>query len=242
LLLGQSGQRTESALAALTNALHDEDIEVRLQAISALAGWGRAARPAVPDLAALLKDSDSQDAFYADISLWNIDEAAAVEACGWRPFTSDRWDFTAVFPAAPSEEQTPAPVPGAGTQYAYGALHGAMYCSVAVTEYAADWVATVPEDRRFDAAREGARAALDGKLLREAPVEQSGLHGREVVIDVEGKAVFESRMFWVGRRFYRVSVSCSPKFLNRKAADHFLNSFRAGPAKPEPPAAPSPPR
>src|SRR5690242_3094282 len=67
------------------------------------AGW----LAPLPALIARLKDKEAQVAHYADLALWHIDSAAAVKACGWRPFTSTKWNFTAAFPALPKEEQKP---------------------------------------------------------------------------------------------------------------------------------------
>jgi hypothetical protein len=40
-----------------------------------------------------------------------------------------------------------------------------------------------------------------------------------------------SRNFWVGRRLYGIMVACQPRFLNVRAADYFLDSFRLGEEK-----------
>jgi hypothetical protein len=43
---------------------------------------------------------------------------------------------------------------------------------------------------------------------------------------MKGKGVSRSRLFWVGRKLYQVNVSYQPWYLNSKAADYFLDSFR----------------
>jgi hypothetical protein len=51
--------------------------------------------------------------------------------------------------------------------------------------------------------------------------------------------VLRSRIFWVGRRLYHVSVGHVPEFLNARAADSFLESFRIEIERPTDPPEPA---
>jgi hypothetical protein len=225
-LLAHCSAPTPEILPPLRQALHDPDPEVRLQALLALGALGANARAAVPELAALYRDPQPQVAHFADRALWQIDVAAALKAGGWRPFGSKQRVFRAEFPAEP--EQKEAPVMGQpGTRlHSFVAFHLATRYTVAVAEYAPEYLEGSTDEQRLDAARDLLLFGVGGKLVREEPVELQGRKGREVVVEVEGVGVTRTRLFWVGRRLYQVNVTYQERFLIPEAAEHFLNSFR----------------
>jgi hypothetical protein len=231
-LIGQSGARTEQALAALVEALGDESVEVRLKALEALGGWGRMARPAVPVIAGRLTDPEPQVAFVADLALWEVDEPAAVRGSGWRRFTSPEYRFSVMLPDEPERDSKPAVGGGPVVVHAFATWHrtgsesSPTRYTVAVSEYPAEVIEGASEDERLDASRDWGLFGLGGKLVGERAVTQHGLKGREQVVEVEGKGVVRTRLFWAGRKLYQANVVSKPRFLNAKAADYFLDSFR----------------
>jgi hypothetical protein len=227
-LLGRCGV-PQHVLPALRERLHDPSIEVRLQAIDALGQMGPDAQPAAADLAELLQDPHAQIRHFADHALWQIDVPTALQAEGWKTFTSQKWQFSAMFPAAPEESQRLIETPnGRVVVYSFGTSHGVTRCMVAVSEYPQDVMEATTEAERLDAMRDWTVTGMGGRLLREETTEQNGYKGREHVIEVEGKGVARTRLFWAGQRLYQVNVTFKREFLNPKAADYFLDSVRFG--------------
>jgi hypothetical protein len=223
-LLALTGARTERVLDTFVNALHDEEPEVRLKAINGLASWGTAARAAIPALVERLNDRELQVSFEADRALWQIDVAAAVEAAGWKSFTSDLCGFTAIMPSQPERSVEPVPV-GPGVIHRFAGVHNVCRYDVNVFEYPSVFVAAI-QQARFEAEHETSLAAMGGKLVREDRIEQHGWKGNEYLIEVEGLGQFRQRAFWVGRRRYTVLAAFNTQFLNANAAQFFLDSFR----------------
>lgn len=227
-LIGRTRICTEQTLSALIEALGDEAIEVRLQAIVALGSWGPMARPAFTDLAALLKDPQAQVADSADLALWQIDLPAAVETTGWKRFTSPEWQFSAMMPTEPRQSQS-KDANGLVVVHTFSALHRVTHHVVAVSQDPPEDVLGLTEDERLNLAREFAIAGMDGKLVSDQPMRLHGSKGREIIIEVQrdGKPYFiRSRLFWTGLRLYQVNVTYTPEFLNARAGAYFLDSFR----------------
>jgi hypothetical protein len=67
--------------------------------------------------------------------------------------------------------------------------------------------------------------------MEEKKVSQGRLSGREFLVEVEGMGQLRSRHFWVGRSLYTLLVAYQPRFLNARAADYFLDSFRLAEGK-----------
>src|SRR5262245_24210079 len=122
-LFGRGDLRTRQALELLVKALEDEDVEVRLKAIGVLAGWGKMAREAVPALAARFHDPELQVAHFADLVVWQVDPEGAPAACGWRPFTSDKFGVSMILPGEPEQEEKP--LPGGLVAHTFQCWHGA---------------------------------------------------------------------------------------------------------------------
>jgi len=238
-LLGHGDARSEQILSVLTSALEDEDMEVRLKAISALDHWGSMACSAVPTLITRLQDSEMQVAHFADIALWDIDQSAAVAACGWRSFTSADWKFTVMLPGEPEHTVKPLPFDIPGVLHSFVIWHQAgpytaptLY-TIAIAEYPAELLEGKSKADMLAMSRDVAVAGLGGKLVGEQAIEQHGRKGMEHRIEVEGKGTLRTRLFWSGRRLYQVHVAGKPQFLNVRAADYFMESFRLQDGPPE---------
>jgi hypothetical protein len=231
-LLGHGGLRTQQVLDILVEALEDGDIEVRLKAVGALAEWGPMARPAIPALTERLKDQELQVAHHADLALWQIDAPAAVAACGWRPFTSPEFGFSAVLPEQPEREDKQL-FDGQAIAHSFQAWHrmgsepAPTRYVILVAEYSEEVLKGSTDEERFQATKDLAPLFFHGgKVVEEKQVSRGGLNGREYLLDVEGIGQLRSRQFWVGRKLYTVMVAYKPQFLNPRAAAYFLDSFR----------------
>jgi hypothetical protein len=231
-LLGQSDHPTQPAQEVLVEALEDEDKEVRLQAIRGLAQWGRMSRPVIPALTLRLQDPEPQVAHAADLALWEIDEPAAVAACGWRYFASLEFGFSVMLPEQPEREDQLLPG-GLTVVHSFQAWHRAgSYQAptryvVFVAEYPEEVLKGSTEEERFRAAKELVPAFFPGgQVVEDKEISSGGLRGRESLLEVEGLGRLRSRNFWVGRRLYGLMVAHQPQFLNARAMTYFLDSFR----------------
>ena len=98
--------------------------------------------------------------------------------------------------------------------------------TVAVSEYPDGVVDPRTEEQRLDASRDQAAHALGGKVVSEKSITLQGVKGRDYVIQGPGQWTLRNRLFWVGNKFYHVSVASGQGFENRKAEEYFLDSFR----------------
>lgn len=235
VLLGRGNGRSEQILSVLVAALEDEDVEVCLQAIRALDHWGPMARSAVPALAKLLKDPEIQIAHLADIALWDIDQSVAVRECGWKPFKSDAWKFTAMLPNEPEHSEQPILFLNLHffiAMHKFGPHTGDTAYGIGVSEVPAEWLESKNKEDILAKARDSTVEKFGGKLIGGQPIEQNGWNGLEYRIEVEAKGtvrtrlLVRTRLFWVDNRLYQVYVSGKPEFLNVRAADYFMESFR----------------
>jgi hypothetical protein len=233
-LLGRVARlHVHECLPGLREALHDEDTEVRLQAIIALGNLQANALSAAADLVPLMKgDPVGQVRFMAEKALWHISKKMAVEATAWQLVESAWWGFTARFPAAPDEKQMPAALaPDQLTIYSFTAMHGVTHCTVAITEYPPELFNGTDEER-LDAGRDLMLFGIGAKLVEETPFERGPIRGREItlekIIERDGAAnTFrtKSRIFWVGRRLYHVQAAYDIDLSVLPAVDFFLDSF-----------------
>jgi hypothetical protein len=224
---------TGDVLLVLREELNDDNPSARLQALLAFMAMGPSARTAVPDLVKLMDDPVDEVRHYAELALWEVDSARALETGGWRRFSSPQWWFSAVFPASVPEEKDSSAERWGNTIaiHSFTAWHGITPCMVIVSEYPRETVDSLPENARIDAARDWIAKAADGVVTRDATIQQHGLGGREFIVETKDGCVMQSRHFWVGHRLYQVTVTFKPMFLNRRAADYFLDSFQLEPTK-----------
>jgi hypothetical protein len=148
--------------------------------------------------------------------------ALAAGAASAYTFTSPEGKFTAEFPAAPkfakSTNKTESGT--AYDQYMWSVEKEDGWWGVAMIIYSTTVV------RDYDANIRGAVAATKGKLLNQKPIQQSGVDGREIMIDVPQSGVVRQRFLWIGDRFYQVVFSGKPGSGTTPDVDAFLNSFR----------------
>jgi HEAT repeats len=223
--VGRGISFTDRVFPSLKKALHDVDSEVRAHALHAVIEMGPNARSAVPDLIELLNDPEAQIRFYADIGLWEADANKAMEAAGWKDYHFPMWDFLAKFPSPPKEKVTK----DAREVYSFQAAQEVTQFIVAVVDFTEEEIGQLSEKERCDLDIEGFANAMGGKFQNKGSVEQNGLKGYEYSIEAEGlgvKGEMQFRLFWQGRRLYKIFVTFDRNFLNPLAAECFLNSFR----------------
>lgn len=82
------------------------------------------------------------------------------------------------------------------------------------------------DEQIFDKARKGLLIATDGKLLRENSVTLAGYTGREIVFERPNGDVQTERFFFVGDRFYQISVEVKKSSTRPVDVERFLSSLR----------------
>lgn len=231
-LLGRGETQSEEILSVLVNALDDEDVEVRLQAVRALDHWGPIARSAVPALAKLLKDPEIRIAYRVDLALWDIDQPAAVEECGWKPFRSSDWKFTAMVPTEPKQTEQSFifyDLHWFISMHKFGPHTGDTAYGIGVIEIPAEWLEGKSKEDFLAKARDNVVEKFGGKLIGRQPIEQNGWKGIEYRIEAEREGtplLMRTRLIWTDNRLYQVYVGGVPQFLNTRAANYFMDSFQ----------------
>jgi hypothetical protein len=147
----------------------------------------------------------------------------------WKPFSPKDGAFTTLFPAPPEEHTKPINTPQGMLDLVYYEAEmpgrdGKLL--VGFTEFAASSIKAGSEDKRLDHARDGAVASTKGKLLREKSLLLDNYPGRELEIEIEGKARVVLRLYAVKNRLYQVVVAGSPEFVASPDALKFLTSFK----------------
>ncbi len=240
-LLAEGSVRLNVIRDGLTVALADPDPQVRLTAVNGLAGYGPRARSSLSALIPLLHDPEEQIALAVNLALWDIDPESAREATGWGHYASAAWGFSVVLPGEPVESKIPIPGPVPSVSHQVLAVEGGVsQFGVAVADFPAEGIFPPTEVERLNNGRDSVLTGLSAtglklKVTSESPIEVGGRSGREFVVEVEGMGFLRSRLFWKGRRLYQVKVASKPEFLNPKAADYFMDSFRIEGAEGPPP-------
>jgi len=137
-------------------------------------------------------------------------------------FTSKEWNFTAEFPAAPTLEKTKSTT-SAGTpydQYVWSIESKGGWKGVGLIVYSQSVV------HDYNASVRGAVNATKGKLRSQKTIQQSGVQGREIIIDVPDSGVVRQRLLWIGDRLYQVVFSGGKGTGLTPDVEAFLNSFR----------------
>jgi hypothetical protein len=131
--------------------------------------------------------------------------------------------FVADFPAAPLQFATFQGKTAKGTPYSgyrWSASNHDGAWTIAMFAYA------TPRKEDYDANISGAVAASKGRLVSQKPVHQSGVTGREIVIEGPHSVVVRERLFWIaGRLYWVVFSSAKPGAANSPAVGKFLDSF-----------------
>jgi len=228
ILLQRAGSAREVE-PVLRHALDDADLEVRLQALRALARVGYVAAPALPRLIEFSKDEDLDTRVCARYALWEIDSETASTVGGWQEFTSERWQFSVTVPGPPEKEVNVLDTPNGQVPIeSFGVNYGMARCIVAVSEYSPEGAGDLPlKDRFHESQAEGKAAALGGSLIRCGAIEQHGYSGREDLIKVDDGAINCARLFPVGLRLYQISITYPRRgAVSPKAEEFFLGSLR----------------
>lgn len=139
-------------------------------------------------------------------------------------FNSPEGKFSAEFPRAPSQTRTQG-VTTKGTkfdEYRWSALNKDGDWVVAMFAYAKSRKAD------YEAQISAAVGAAKGVLVNQKQIQQSGVEGREILIDGPKADVVRERMFWIDGRLYFVIFSSAKRArANSPEVDKFLNSFSA---------------
>ena len=148
----------------------------------------------------------------------------------WKLFAPKDGGFTTLFPGTPTEHKKTITTPGGPLEVLYYELDwpgddGKFL--VGFSEFAASSIKAGTEDKRLDNARDGALASTKGKLKREKSLLLDKTYpGRELVIEVEGKATVLVQMYAVKNRLYLVAVAGSVEQVTSQDASKFLSSFK----------------
>jgi hypothetical protein len=146
----------------------------------------------------------------------------------WKPFSSKAGGFSVLVPGVPTEKDQ-----------AITTLAGVINCKMYEVTLAQGALVTAYNDLPqkvqpggekavLDGARDGAVANVKGKLLSDKDIKLGTAPGREVEIDVQGKARIRTRIYLVnGSRMYQVMVvGANADFPASKDANRFLDSFK----------------
>ncbi len=145
----------------------------------------------------------------------------AASAASAYTLTSKEWNFTAEFPTAPKLEKTTSTTT-AGVpydQYVWSTENKDGWKGIGLIVYSQNVV------HDYNASIQGAVNATKGKLRSQKSIQQSGVQGREIIIDV-AEGVVRQRLLWIGDRLYQVVFSGTTGTGLAPDVDAFLNSFR----------------
>ncbi|HEV3145466.1 MAG TPA: HEAT repeat domain-containing protein [Gemmataceae bacterium] len=218
-------------IASLCECLHDDDPEVRFQAIGGMLRiQGKSPPPAaVQEMMTVMKsDPELQIRHAAERVLWRIDPAAAREARGWLHFVSKEWGFSAEVPAPPKMLEQIVQSPGGPVPaHAFQFWMEPSCFQIIVNEYPKDFVESTTEEQRNDGLRKAVPFFfIGGKITSEKEIEFQGRKGTELYVEVPDMGDIQQRHFWVGNRMYVVTLIFQKKFVIPEAAKYFLESFR----------------
>jgi hypothetical protein len=138
-------------------------------------------------------------------------------------FTSTEANFTADFPSEPTLSKTTAKAASGipYDQYTWSVSTNAGFWAVlmGVPSQHVEW--------NYDAAVKGAVNAVNGKLRIDNTIQQSGVQGRDIIIDVSGANTIElhQRMLWINDRLYQMMFAGGPGSATKPEAEAFLSSF-----------------
>jgi hypothetical protein len=186
------------------------------------------ARAALPELVERFhRDPEGPVRVCAERVLWAVAPADARREGGWRTISSDKWGFTADFPAQREESDVTRDSPwGPAVARSFNAPHQADRCGVVVTDYPAAFAELATEEKRLDAISGSAAMPLfGGRVTQSRDIKLAGLKGRAVTIESDTGTI-RSRVYVHGRRTYVILVVYKPEYLVAPAADHFLDSLQ----------------
>ncbi len=147
----------------------------------------------------------------------------------WKPFSPKDGAFTVLLPGKPTEYKKSIKTKtgdAEGLLFELAVPPGESKFVVGYSEFKESAIKPGTEDKHLNNARDGAVASVKGKLKRERSLLLDSYPGRELYIEVEGKATVLIRMYAVKNRLYEVGAVGGAAFVTSKDAAKFLESFK----------------
>src|SRR5262245_60681653 len=136
-------------------------------------------------------------------------------------FKDEVGKFAAEFPAEPTlDKREGASDSGPHVHYTWEVDLDDSHFSVTYTEYQA------PPAKNYDKNVMGLLKATNGRLVRQARIDQGGIDGREVVTLLPDNAVMRQRLFQVGNRLYQAVYAGPYGTETRPDVETFMESFQ----------------
>ncbi len=147
----------------------------------------------------------------------------------WKPFSSPAGHFTVLLPGVPLEQKQ-------SVKTSIGTVELILFILevkkaqgsyvVGYSELPEPAVQVGTEEKRLDNARDGAVASAKGKLKSEKRIALQGHHGRDLLIEVDGKHVIRTRFYAVKNRLYQVLAVGPADWVAARESSKFLDSFK----------------
>jgi hypothetical protein len=156
---------------------------------------------------------------------------AQAPASDWKPFSPKDGSFIILLPDTPSEAKKSIKTASGTAEvslFEVAVKPGDGKYVVGYSEFPESSIKPGTEDKRLDHARDGALASAKGKLKREKSLLLDNSPGRELNIEIEGKAMVVLRMYAVKNRLYEIVAAGSAEFVTSKETAKFLESFKLG--------------
>jgi hypothetical protein len=139
--------------------------------------------------------------------------------------TSTEGHFVAEFPGEPKLEKSTAKTASGVTfnssKWIFGSSDGTQVWLITMATY------STSVTRNYAVNISGAVAASKGKLVSQKTIRQSGVEGREILIDLGDSDEARERMLWIGDRYYQIGFIGKTGTTSAPDVDTFLNSFQA---------------
>ncbi len=155
------------------------------------------------------------------ISIFIASAVAATTAFAYA-FTSPEGNFTADFPAVPAMTKSAGKTNDGISfdQYNWSVSTNHNYWAVAMIVYSGH------ASYNYDNGVKGVIAAVKGKLRTQKDIDQAGIKGREVIVDLpQSKIVLRQRFLWTGDRLYEIVYTSDATDGTGADIDAFFNSF-----------------
>ena len=235
----------------LIDALKDEDVEVRINALISLSKMGyegSLAEKEVETLARLSPVATKDDEDVRDIAryaLWCISPDRARTLLEWKELVRRDLNFAVAFPGKPRIESNPPTVKGPllnrVIMFRMTAIKTAAVALV-VIDYNSDApILAAPLAQQYDELVDEIISnrhskLIQGKIIHESDVKQGGIVGRAVYAELttsDGSILkLNVRFFIVKQRVYRLVVSrIEGTPIHSNWIEHFFNSFRILPSE-----------
>lgn len=137
-------------------------------------------------------------------------------------FSSPEGNFTADFPAVPSFTKSAGKTTDGSPfdQYSWSVSNDHNYWAVAMIVYQGQ------HSYNYDNGVKGVIDAVKGKLRSQKTIQQSGVTGREALIDLpQSHIALRQRFLWIGDRLYEIVFTSDVSDGTGKDIDTFFESF-----------------